>query len=80
MHALFHWITDVPAGVVANLAALVLGAAFLRVYVLVSSRRLWSLNDEDKVVVYAAESARTVVIKPAPESSSSSKGAPACVR
>lgn len=80
MRAMFDWVNAVPASLVANVGALLLGAAVVRLYAFVSNRRLWSLNDENKVVVYVAESARTDVTKLAPSGVQPSGGAPIQVR
>lgn len=61
--SVLDWFGGVPTEVLGNAAGLIIGALALKLFVALTNRRIWSLRDETRVVLYVAESARTVVTK-----------------
>jgi hypothetical protein len=60
---LLEWLDGVPANVIANVIALLIGVAAAWVWGKFSHRRIWSLHDPSKLVIFVAEDSREYVEK-----------------
>ena len=59
----FDWLSGVPANVVANVIAVAIGVAATRLWGKVAHRRIWSLADPAKLVIFVAEDSMEAVRK-----------------
>jgi hypothetical protein len=60
---LFEWLEGVPVTVIANLIALAIGVAGAWLWGRVGNRRIWSLRDPSKLVIFVAVDSREHVRK-----------------
>lgn len=60
---LFEWLDGVPVNVIANVIALAIGVAGAWVWGRLGNRRIWSLRDPSKLVIFVAGDSREVVRK-----------------
>ncbi len=60
---LFDWLEGVPANVIANMIALAVGFAGSRLWAKAAYRRMWSLHDPSKLVIFVAADAHEEIHK-----------------
>lgn len=60
---LFEWLDGVPVTVIANLIALAIGVAGAWLWGRLGNRRIWSLRDPSKLVIFVAGDSRELVRK-----------------